>query len=251
MTPRERLLEKIRKVARLAENAGTDGEAQAAALAMQRLMAENDIDISEIDVNDEPSRQEVEDVTAEVLTNRVNWQERLLMVIARNFRCEMYISSGDQLDAKSGNWKKRTAYRLVGMTDDVAMATECYKATAKAADRLYRTYIKARKEADYADGLPQWSISQGHRAKNAYLDGFVNGLSRAFHEQVEANRQQAIDGGVAAIVLVKPQDVVKRMESMNLRRASRSHANGYGDGHARAAGAADGHSYGRGNAIGA
>ena len=87
------ILEKISKALRLGKDNNNENEAQAAILAAQRLMAK--YKISEEEIHDFLNENEQQDYKiieeqAENETNNDKWKRRLMVTIAKNFRCDVY-----------------------------------------------------------------------------------------------------------------------------------------------------------------
>ena len=91
------ILEKISKALRLGNNNTNENEAQSAILAAQRLMAK--YHVSEEDVNEFLNENEKQDeqVIEENADNEMNndkWKRRLMITIAKNFRCDVFYRGG-------------------------------------------------------------------------------------------------------------------------------------------------------------
>lgn len=231
----EELMEKIRKVAALADNAGTEGEAMAAALMLQRLMNKHGL-VAE-DIRDAaPEEKVVANDEGERMGRICTWKGTLAQVIAKNFRCESYWSYGYDFET----WSKYVTLRFVGLEEDVKAATELYKMTVSAIYRLSDKYTNARWRKDKVNGI-HWSRSDSILIGNSYKMGFIQGLAKAFKKQVADQTQ--------AIVLTKDALVVEAVEALNLSSTGKSSAEYYKSYHARKAGEEDGKQFGEGNAV--
>lgn len=82
---------KLKKILAMIDGATSEGEARAASLALQRLLAANNMTIDDIDLNDDvPEVNE----SAEDLGKRVpEWVKVLAYVIAKNYRCRYYMQT--------------------------------------------------------------------------------------------------------------------------------------------------------------
>lgn len=82
---------KLKKILAMIDGATSEGEARAASLALQRLLAANDMTIEDIDLTDDvPEVNEA----AEELGKRVpEWVKLLAHVIAKNYRCRYYMQT--------------------------------------------------------------------------------------------------------------------------------------------------------------
>lgn len=200
----DKLLETMRKVARLAERAGTEGEAQAAALTLQCLMNKHGITESDITESDPETKEAVTEVVDEMGAKQ-HWKGWLASIIADNFRVVSYWSG----------FRHTHRLKFMGLPEDVAAAVTTYRMTVKAINKLLKKHTNARKEYDYNIlGLPRWTIAQGHEARASYIGGFITGLEDAFRAQVADTS--------CAIVLVKDAIVVQAEEELGLKTGARS-----------------------------
>lgn len=92
------ILDRISKTLRLGKDNNNKHEAQAAILAVQRLMVKYKISKEEInDFLNENEKQEqdskVIEENAENETNNDKWKRFLMVTIAKNFRCDVYYHS--------------------------------------------------------------------------------------------------------------------------------------------------------------
>ena len=90
------ILEKISKALKLGTNNTNEHEAQSAILAAQRLMAK--YKISEEEINEflnenEKKEDKVIEEKAENEMNNKKWKRRLMITIAKNFRCDVYYNN--------------------------------------------------------------------------------------------------------------------------------------------------------------
>lgn len=223
----EQLKGKIRKVLALLEGAKTEGEAQAASLALQRLLARGGLAIEDVlDGDAGVDDDEVVETDCEIGGSSANWKMDLACVIARNYRCELYL--------KTLGRKKTVVF--VGLEQDAAVATGCFYATVKAAQRCFRSYCKGFRE--------QHPFVDTSRAafRNGYYLGFVRGLSSAYREQVAASNE-------LAICLQTPEAVLARMDALqaDLEPSRRRHSVVYEGSYD--AGQTDGYGFGRGDRL--
>ena len=89
--------DKIRKVLAMLEGAKTPGEAQAASLALQRLMARSGLTAEQVDaLGAENVQFPVTQDGVYIGTNDVAWKKMLAAVIGENFRCEAIACSAER-----------------------------------------------------------------------------------------------------------------------------------------------------------
>lgn len=218
---------KIRKVLALLEGAKTEGEAQAASLALQRLLARGGLDIEDVlDADANVEEGDVVETDCEIGGSSSNWKIGLACVIADNYRCELYLKT---------HGRKKTVV-FVGLEQDAAISTGCFCATVKAAQRCFRAYCKAFRE--------QHPFADTSRAafKNGYYLGFVDGLASAYREQVATSSE-------LAICLQTPAAVTRHMDEAHgdLAPSRQRKVTVYGD--TFDAGQTDGYGFGRGDRL--
>lgn len=223
----QQIQDRIKKIKGLADRAGTQGEAEAAIIAMQRLM--DRYGLAEVDLLDDEEEKTVEDVVVDDLAKRVDWKNRLAMVIARNFRCDIYNSPYRRKDQR----RLAITYKMIGMTNDVKLAYETYHLAVETAERLWVDYREEEKRERFL------SRSDIKLMRTSWLGGFVNGLQQAFHEQVKGDGME--------MVLVKDEAVTEYTSSLGLKKSRRSAASYGSDWHARSHGQRSGHAFGQGN----
>lgn len=220
----EQLKGKIRKVLALLEGAKTEGEAQAASLALQRLLAKAALSVE--DVLEDAGADSIVEADCELGSTSANWKLELASVIAQNYRCELYLKTRG----------RAKAVVFVGLAKDADVATGCFFATTRAAQRCFRAYCKeVRGKHPFVD-------TSRAAFKNGYYLGFCNGLSRAYREQVAASSE-------LAICVQTPAAVAKHMSALatklgpSRRRRSVVYESTY------SAGQTDGYGFGRGDRL--
>lgn len=229
MTP-DNIKERIRKIATLAAKAGTDGEAQAAALALQRLLDKHGLEIS--DLEEVGPEKHVEHVVAdEIKSYTIAWKGWLAQVICDNFRCEAYWQKGRGKYDAQGEHRYINRLHFMGLSHDVYLAKEAYVMTAMAMQRLAKKHLRERKRA----AGHSLGVAEAMAIRHAYLKGFVDGLRDAFKEQVKSTD----------IVLMRDamlEDAITAMHFTHNRGSSKAD---YWDGEAQAAGRRDGAEHAR------
>lgn len=206
----EKLLAKIHNLFKLAEGNTNANEAQNAMLKAQQLMAQNGIEQSEVHQILRPKevlREQITDI------GRLSWWEKQLSsVIAKNFRCEIYIS------------KARTGGSIVflGLKDDVQLAKMVYNFSTQAILNDTVKFVKQYKK---------YNVVYNIGIKNDFMIGFIKGLDAKYKEQVKDNNWD--------LVLVKDPLVQSEINKMHLRKGQRSSVtrdhndNAYGKGFER------------------
>lgn len=204
MAVSEKLLEKINNLFKLAEGNANENEAQNALLIAQKLMAQNGIEQSEIHSILKPKEVLKDNITE--LGRLTWWESSLSQVIAKNFRCEMYISQ-----RRAGK-----TITFLGLKDDVNLAKIVYTFASEAIIREASKFMKSYNKNH---------ITLGSTAgiKNDYILGWIKGIESKYQEQVSQNGW--------GLVLVKDPLVQQELNKIHLRKGqasqiTRSHNNG-------------------------
>jgi|GEM_PF-2492048 len=182
MPERETVLDKVRKLRRVAERTTNRHEAENALLLAQRLMAEHDL--AEAEAGGVQEGGDVHAVDADLTGRAVAWRVALAHAVAPNFRCLFYLDRvADRADGR-----RATVIRFVGRQRDVAVAVEVYQQAAHAAGRLAAAHVQERRRED------GWGLSPaGARILGtSFLKGFASGLTQRFEAQRHEHREWAL-----------------------------------------------------------
>ena len=139
---------KLKKILAMIDGATSEGEARAASLALQRLLAANNMTIDDIELND--NVPEVNE-SAEDLGKRVpEWVKVLAYVIAKNYRCRYYMqTSHGAYDYWSGRHTVTgSRFVFVGESQDATVAAGCFRATKHAIETCFKKFCDKRFEQD-------------------------------------------------------------------------------------------------------
>lgn len=173
----DKVLEKVRKLFALAGNNPSEEEAKSAALKAQKLMAEYNLTISDVDNEDE--KLEMTDAGFNTGIDN-NWKFSLARVIANNFRCEVY-------------WVGKRRVVFYGYKADCEIAKDtfeflfkiCKKRTTQVADKAYA----------------ETGSSKGVRY--SYSSGFVAGI------------KEVLDRQCTALMIITPPEVKESFSEMS------------------------------------
>jgi hypothetical protein len=190
----EKLLAKIHNLFKLAEGNSNQNEAQNAMLKAQQLMAQNGIEQSEVHQILKPKEVLSEHITE---VGRLSWWEKQLsMIVAKNFRCEIYIHT---VRNKGGS------IVFIGLKDDVQLAKMVYNFASIAIENDTINFIKQYKKqyVVYNVGI-----------KNDFILGWVKGLESKYKEQVEKH--------MWGLILIKDPLIQKEMGKLHLRKGQSS-----------------------------
>lgn len=213
---KESIMAKIRKALALANDGANDQECETAMLMAQRLMAKHGVDMSEV----EQEQEETKEISDEAITERGRtpyWKKSLAMVIAENFRCYSY--------TRTGFGKSRLFF--LGVKEDVELAKELFEFAVNVLERSVRNYLRKQRE-ERGDSY------EGSGLRNDYILGFIDGLKEKFAEQVEEL--------CLTPALVKDEELVEVYERRNFRRGRSSSVSRSFDGNAYSSGHREGKS---------
>ena len=196
MADNKEAIMKIRKIMTLAKNPGTKEEGEAAMLAAQRMMAENNIVEADINVANPTTKEVVEEIGS---SNKrpVWWYGNLASILADNFRCYVYIQK-----IRS---RGITSIIFLGLKDDVELVKEVFAYAIKIIDYNSKKYADEHRELGRYAGI-----------KNQYILGFLAGLKAKFNEQVKQNNW--------GLIVVKDALVVAKHSSLHLGKCNHSRA---------------------------
>lgn len=170
-----KVINKIKKLlAMTEENGASENEAMVAALKAQKLMAEYNLTIADIEIKDESHAIVEESFDA---GKGDKWKYQLANIIARNFCCTTYVID-----------KRHIIF--YGYEKDAKIACDVFKflftVGNKLADKCYYEYYK---KGESTRGV-----------KNAYLAGFCKGIDDVLGKQC------------TALMIVVPKEVKESFE---------------------------------------
>lgn len=157
----DKVMERIKKLLEITtSNGATENEAITAALKAQKLMAEYDIELS--DIGDRDTTPEIVKLQTDCGEGN-KWKYRLHNIIANNFRCKSYFI---------GN---RYAV-FYGFKQDAEIASQVF-------NFLYKTGNRLGDQA-YNEYYMRYGAASGIR--NGYLAGFCQGINEILGKQCRA-----------------------------------------------------------------
>lgn len=124
--------DKIRKILAMLEGAKTEGEAKAANLALQRLLAKSNLTAEQVGAlgSEDPSAS-IEEEPVYIGSNDVVWKRMLASAIAENLRCRVMLTAfPDKPRAK--------IIVFVGHAEDAALRSQAPQQHPKAEDNGQR-----------------------------------------------------------------------------------------------------------------
>ena len=191
MENNQQVLEKIKKILGKTKNNSSTEEIEVAMLKAQELMAKHHLSMSDINFKEE--KKEVTDTSIYESGRMAWWIKQLSMVIAKNFRCEPYITPG-----------KISKLYFIGLKQDVDLSKEILNYAVNTIKYQSEAFCQRYKR-------PGFNVSG---IKNDWIRGFLKGLEDKFKEQVKSKGY--------AIILVKDALVVKAVENKRLRKGQKS-----------------------------
>lgn len=183
----QKVIDRIKKLLALSGNNTSASEAESAALMAQKLMAQYDISISQVD--DIVVNEEIDTTEFHVGAGK-KWKLNLASVVARNFKCKVF---------KVGN----ESIVFYGFKTDTIIAKEVYEFLFKTGNRL-----ATQAAAEYRE---KWGTAKG--IYNSFVMGFLAGVKSKLDEQC------------LALMIVTPKEVedkYKKFTKENGMRDSRA-----------------------------
>ena len=219
MAVNEKILDKVRKVLKKAQNNPSVEEAEACMLLAQRLMAENSLSIHDVDISGVGGvDKEVADISIMNKGRLMWWVKDLVRLIAENFRCKFYVRRSLYGDAQ---------IRLLGLKEDVDIANELITYALKSIKFYSNQYVKDHKDSNF-------TVNQ---IRNSWYNGFLEGLKAKFKQQVKDNNW--------GLVLVRDQVVEDAIEQLGLKTKKSCSSIQAGDGAAYRSGYQHGNTFER------
>lgn len=159
---KEKMIDKIKKILKLAQDNPSMEEGLSAALQAQKLMAKYNIH------EDEVTLEEIRDEITSIFSQQKHdsqlhsWRKGLASVVAKNFRCKCYLQNGD------------VVFR--GYKEDAQIALEVYLSLYAIGDHLgSKAYMEQLN-----------STGSGKGAYNSFTAGFLSGVEEGLNVQCTA-----------------------------------------------------------------
>jgi hypothetical protein len=181
------IIRKIQKALALANGNANANESQTAMLLAQRLMAENNINMAQVDIKYQEQKVATK-IRAKIKKRLDWWAYNLADIIAKNFKCYAYI-----------NQIRGTGSRVVflGLEQDAQVALELFNYAVTMIKHHSTSYIRKNNGN---------SRSDTNAIKNDYIRGYLKGLEDKFIEQVTT-----LD-----LVVLKDQVVVSAYKNLKI-----------------------------------
>lgn len=237
----DKLQEKIKKIFALIEGADNQNEAINATVALQNLLLNHELTMSEVahikNGAMDCKQNVVDDSIGDKRATFENHKYHLLNIIAKNFRCLTYY------DQRSWGTRKQFQFMIVGGENDVKLVTDVYNKTCAVIKSLWKPYQKEQKiilENMYYVDDALWA-----RYRRSLEKGYWFGFAEAMELQFDVNKKKLSTTALARLEM--PQEVKEHVAGLGLKtsktRASTISKEGYDKGYD------DGLSYNNGNSL--
>lgn len=188
------VLERIKKLLRLAQNAGSEQEAALAAQRAAQLMAQHEIHEASINLDGSDEVRAVEEIVPEhpvtFTRKRVAWHIRIASAVAASYGAECYTNGGYSDPEKNG-------IRFFGRLSAVQAAA-------------YTTQYLIRKVEEITDAQAPQSL-YARRYRNAFRLGCASRIGARINEETQAEKQK----------LSRRRKDAERFEATRVGRAKR------------------------------
>lgn len=191
-------IDRVRKLLRLAEGAGSEAEAASAAAQAADLMAEFQLSeaVLKLETGDDKRREAIVEgaVPGAAKKKRVAWQSTIADAVAASYGCKQFWRGkeiaiyGRESSVQAVNYTCQYLFREVERLCSEAWEREA----AKTEDRSYYEW-----RADKGDGEPGYvvvskTVSLGRGWKNAFRVGAANAISRRLYVERRKRRDNAV-----------------------------------------------------------
>jgi len=130
------LLQKVKKLFNLSNGTTNEGEAQAAILAAQRLMAKHRITLEDLKLDETFDDEEIQHESIEKSGRIQHWKSQLIHILADNFRCKLWIRR------YLSTIPPQTCAMVTGRVSDIETLREVYRHAVKEATYYCRIWKK-------------------------------------------------------------------------------------------------------------
>lgn len=243
MTVHEKLLDKLAKIKRMADGAkaiGSEAEAQAFADALQRMLLEHKLEMSDIEFDtmekDSPVERHHIDYAKynlKVKKTRVAWMEELAIIVARAHFCKILVQPGS------------SRITLVGRREDCVVAEYTLITLQRAAETIsaraydaYRNEERRNQIAAFGEAGKHGSMPHTFGFRESFIGAFISRL----RERLKNTAENAASASSTALVRVNRSTAAVEAyiaslhtgKASGLSRVSQSHGEGIKRGRAAA-----------------
>lgn len=169
-TATSKLLERVRKLLALAQS-DNQHEAEAAALAAQRLLLKHNLEQPELSAASSFTFRQIGRITGRVS----EWERRLGNLLTEHFFVDVIWVSAFVPDTG----KRGSVLEAIGSPDNLALAEYVYDFMVRTAERLWIVHKRAASLAGSRDRMP-------------YFAGVMSGFAQKLAEQARAHKQDGL-----------------------------------------------------------
>lgn len=170
MSRNEKIIRKIQRLLKIAEDERNDEECHAAFLLAQKLMIEYQISQAEINIETTDKETILEKETQD-FKKSFWWEKKIAAIIGTNFRVKYFLRSRG----------RKSTIVFYGYQNDVFLAEEMYVLACDALQVHAQQFIQDYYSARYYYLNRDRTLT--NELKNDYMNGFLEGLSQKFKEQ--------------------------------------------------------------------
>jgi len=206
MKDKEKILDRIRKLSRMAEDTSSLNEAEIAGKRLAALMAKYDISNADLYLSEDSCADITYDVFDEdkfcYKTTNKHWSQNVIIKVARQFDCQVRFNRLPN---------RKFGYKVMGYTADVT-------ATISFAKSILHTI--------WGQGTIHLAATKGDRSTSAqvarasFSTGFINGVVDAMRKEKESH----IEAG-SSLVVVKKENIAKVFGDVSYGRATKVRRN--------------------------
>lgn len=215
MTPKEKALERVRKLIALAEDsAATEGEIENAMKFAQKLMSEHDIEFADVELSPDDIT-EIEQEFSPANGERKYWLQDLLNIISESQNCTVVKFQ----KANPERTKLIEYFRIFGTKTEVKISQEMYIKMIPIIRNLVSSFYKEKCNRDLkhqAEFRLPLTIPNKGKFFNDYIDGFLHGL----RSKCLVNKKQLIkedESGKYGLIVVKKDALVQSYVTSNYK----------------------------------
>lgn len=256
-TVNENVMRKLAKIKALADNAGTEGEAMAAATMLNELLMKHKLEMSDIqweeEVKTEPIKRypvgggvrydhdarrfyykEYPDV--DIKSKRIKWSEDLARMISRAYGCSWLLTQGSSRITFVGRKSNVMIVEYMYITMYRVIEKLSWKEYKTARNKLKWDQIKHLPKSEQSSAYVDYSELNGYRS--AWIQGFVDRVWELLDDMRKKDTEAASSGTALMRINSDATEVAKYLNNLDWRSAGSLKGNSAWNAAGRAAGRA-------------
>jgi len=212
LTDKQRkVLDRVEKLFRLAENNPSEEEAKAATAKAQEILASHNLRMEDLKLVEETEVVTV--VIKKTQTRTPKWKVPLRNIVARHFQVQLL-------------WNPYS-YIYIGRKADCIVSQFTYDYLKRVIPQCFVDNYPARFEEKYNFSYNTLDAGMKRRERNSYYMGFCIGLEMKLKENADRMRSDGVEGedgeeGATgqemSLVLCRPPEIDEIMESMDIKQ---------------------------------